>query len=81
MNCFHYRCSTLLVILCVFKYCQALLYCCLSECKCSVRIWCLTSKARKSEATAKGITNVRLGRSSGGTEVITADRGGSLPAC
>lgn len=43
-------------------------------------IWCLTSEARKSEATARGITNVRLGRASGSTEVITTDCGGSLPA-
>ena len=44
-------------------------------------VWCLAIEARKSEATAMGITNVWLGRASGGTEVITTDHGGSLPAC
>ena len=60
---------------------SCLLYCCLSEYKCSVWVWCLAIEARKSEATAMGITNVWLGRASAGTEVITTDRGGSLPAC
>ena len=47
----------------------------------SVQCGCLAIEVHKSEATAMGITNVWLGRASGGTEVITTDRGGSLPAC
>ena len=62
----------------MYSVVSALLYCCSSEYKCSVRIWCLTSEARKSEATAKDITNVWLGRASGSTEVITTDCGGSI---
>ena len=37
-----------------------------------------SAEACKSEATAKGITDMRLGRASGGTEVITIGRGGSI---
>ena len=80
MNCSHYRCR---VVLWVFKYCQHFVVLLLIRVQVfSAGIRCLTSEACETEATAtaRGVTNVRLGRASGSTKVITTDRGGSLPA-